>query len=176
MFLPCSCIGGVGVFLIITGWVRSSFTHATLDRLTICVRRLTVCVHITEDDFDLSLSTLKFFLLNTTNLILWVPAFALAVLLRIITHKYHHQLIFPLCEYLCILTDISGIRGALTDFPPCRFYPYSCCLLYHSSSNTCRHSSITGFRLAFRNGQFGWSLVPVLYHVRCVICPSPCPE
>ncbi|KAI0337869.1 hypothetical protein BDW22DRAFT_1363648 [Trametopsis cervina] len=70
------CIGGVGVFLIITG--------------------LTVSTRMPEDDFTLSLATFKYLVLNINNLILWLPAFALAVLLRIITHKYNHQLIFPL--------------------------------------------------------------------------------
>ncbi len=50
-----------------------------------------------DDDFSLSLDTLKFLVLNLHNLALWLPAFALAVLLRLITHKYHHQLIFPIC-------------------------------------------------------------------------------
>ena len=36
--------------------------------------------------------------LNLHSLALWLPAFGLAALLRIITHKYHHQLIFPACE------------------------------------------------------------------------------
>ncbi|OCH91545.1 hypothetical protein OBBRIDRAFT_728492 [Obba rivulosa] len=70
------CIGGVGVFLIITG--------------------LTVCTRMAEDDFSLSISTFKFLVLNAHNLSLWLPAFGLAILLRIITHKYHHQLIFPM--------------------------------------------------------------------------------
>ncbi|KAF7789143.1 hypothetical protein EIP86_000080 [Pleurotus ostreatoroseus] len=70
------CIGGVGVFLIITG----------------------------EEDFSLSLSTLKYLCLNVHTLVLWLPAFALAVLLRIITHKFHHQLIFPI--YFLIIPSI----------------------------------------------------------------------
>ncbi|EKM51192.1 uncharacterized protein PHACADRAFT_263202 [Phanerochaete carnosa HHB-10118-sp] len=70
------CIGGVGVFLIITG--------------------LVVSTRMDDDEFTLSLSTLKFLVLNLHNLTLWVPALALAVVLRLITHKFHHQLIFPL--------------------------------------------------------------------------------
>ncbi|KAI0694038.1 sulfate transporter family-domain-containing protein [Cytidiella melzeri] len=70
------CIGGVGVFLIITG--------------------LTVSTRMAEDDFSLSFATFKYLVLNAHNLVLWLPAFLLAVLLRIITHKYNHQLIFPL--------------------------------------------------------------------------------
>lgn len=73
------CIGGVGVFLIVTG--------------------LSVCAGLGEEDAALSWSLLKFYFTDTKVLTLWVPAFALAALLRVITHKYHHQLIFPACAY-----------------------------------------------------------------------------
>ncbi|TDL16311.1 sulfate anion transporter [Rickenella mellea] len=69
------CIGGVGVFLIETG--------------------LAVCARIDDDEFEYNFETLKFFLGNAHTLALWLPAFLLAVLLRAITHRYHHQLIFP---------------------------------------------------------------------------------
>ncbi|KAH9847094.1 sulfate transporter family-domain-containing protein [Lenzites betulinus] len=75
------CIGGVGVFLVITG--------------------LTVSTSISDDDFSLSLDTFKFLVLNVHNLVMWLPAFGLAVLLRVITHKWEHQLIFPI--YFCII-------------------------------------------------------------------------
>ncbi|KAI0764173.1 sulfate transporter family-domain-containing protein [Trametes elegans] len=78
------CIGGVGVFLIITG--------------------LTVSTRIPDDEFSLSLATFKFFVLNVHNLVMWLPAFCLAVLLRIITHKWEHQLIFPI--YFCIIPAV----------------------------------------------------------------------
>ncbi|KAI0260384.1 sulfate transporter family-domain-containing protein [Gloeopeniophorella convolvens] len=69
------CIGGVGVFLIITG--------------------LNVSTRLPDDEFSLSLVTLRFFL-RGTNLALWTPAFALAALLRVITARWHHQLILPI--------------------------------------------------------------------------------
>ncbi|KAI8995244.1 sulfate transporter family-domain-containing protein [Trametes punicea] len=78
------CIGGVGVFLVITG--------------------LTVSTRISDNDFSLSWETFKFFVLNARNLVLWLPAFLLAVLLRIITHKWEHQLIFPI--YFCIIPAV----------------------------------------------------------------------
>ena len=53
---------------------------------------------MSDDDFSLSLETLKFFVLNAHNLALWLPAFGLAALLRLITHKWDHQLIFPICK------------------------------------------------------------------------------
>ena len=52
-----------------------------------------------DDEFTLSLETFKFLVLNLHNLVLWLPAFVLAVALRLITHKFHHQLIFPLCAF-----------------------------------------------------------------------------
>ena len=54
---------------------------------------------MSDDDFSLSFETFKFFVLNARNLALWLPAFGLAVLLRVITHKWDHQLIFPICTY-----------------------------------------------------------------------------
>ncbi|KAH9023183.1 sulfate transporter family-domain-containing protein [Lactarius pseudohatsudake] len=68
------CIGGVGVFLIITG--------------------LNVATRLQDDEFSLSLDTL-FFFLRGSNFALWAPAFVLAALLRVITSRWHHQLILP---------------------------------------------------------------------------------
>ncbi|KAH9165177.1 sulfate transporter family-domain-containing protein [Lactarius sanguifluus] len=68
------CIGGVGVFLIITG--------------------LNVATRLQDDEFSLSLDTL-FFFLRGSNFALWAPAFVLAALLRVITSQWHHQLILP---------------------------------------------------------------------------------
>ncbi|KZT66913.1 hypothetical protein DAEQUDRAFT_674125 [Daedalea quercina L-15889] len=70
------CIGGVGVFLVITGF--------------------TVSIGMAEDDFDFSLVTLKYVFLTAQNVLLWAPALALAVILRVITHKWEYQLIFPM--------------------------------------------------------------------------------
>ncbi|KAF7986880.1 hypothetical protein HWV62_12628 [Athelia sp. TMB] len=69
------CIGGVGAFLIETG--------------------LAVSIGMSDDDFAYDLTTLRHFF-QPHNLMLWVPALVLAILLRVITHKYHHQLIFPI--------------------------------------------------------------------------------
>ncbi|CAE6431990.1 unnamed protein product [Rhizoctonia solani] len=71
------CIGGVGWFLIETG--------------------LEVAAGINDEEgFQYNLDTFKLYFMNKHNLMLWLPAFALAVLLRIITHRFHHQLIFPM--------------------------------------------------------------------------------
>ncbi|KLO11977.1 sulfate anion transporter [Schizopora paradoxa] len=70
------CIGGVGVFLIQTG--------------------LAVCARMDDDDFSYTFEALKLFTTNSHILLLWVPAFGLAVLLRLITSRFHHQLVFPL--------------------------------------------------------------------------------
>ncbi|KAI0933274.1 hypothetical protein AcV7_004789 [Taiwanofungus camphoratus] len=88
------CIGGVGVFLVITG--------------------LTVSTRMADDDFSLSVSTFKYLFLNAHNLALWAPAFCLAVLLRIITHRYEHQLIFPL--YFLLIAIIFHVVVAAAHF------------------------------------------------------------
>ncbi|CAE6444199.1 unnamed protein product [Rhizoctonia solani] len=71
------CIGGVGIFLIETG--------------------LEVAAGINDEGgFQYNLETFKLYFMNSRNLLLWFPAFGLAVLLRVITHRFHHQLIFPM--------------------------------------------------------------------------------
>ena len=51
-----------------------------------------------EDDFTYSFETMKSFISNGSVVAHWLPAFLLAVLLRLITSKYHHQLVFPACK------------------------------------------------------------------------------
>ncbi|KAG8935275.1 hypothetical protein FRC01_003025 [Tulasnella sp. 417] len=88
------CIGGVGVFLVETGLeVSASLNDA--------------------EGFTYTWKTAKLFLTNTHVISLWVPAFALAVILRIITHKVHHQLIFPMffLAIPCIFYAVKAIIG-----------------------------------------------------------------
>ena len=59
--------------------------------------RFTVCARIDDDEFAYDLETLKFFLGSGDVIAKWLPAFGLAVLLRLITWKVHHQLVFPIC-------------------------------------------------------------------------------
>ena len=104
------CIGGIGVFLIITG--------------------LNVSTRLRDDDFSLSLDTLLFFL-RDHNLVLWVPSFALAVLLRVITSRWHHQLILPTCAYPPIVTVVEGsLVSPILLTVDCRFPDYSGVVLY----------------------------------------------
>lgn len=70
---------------------------------------------MSDDDFSLSLETFKFFVFNLRNLALWLPALGLAVLLRVITHKWEHQLIFPICQ--CLLDAPLAFRLILTCTP-----------------------------------------------------------
>ncbi|KAG6815314.1 hypothetical protein H0H93_010263, partial [Arthromyces matolae] len=70
------CIGGVGAFLIQTG--------------------VTVSMRIDEDDLNVDWKTFTMVFLDAHNLVLWVIPLALALLLRVITHKFNHQLIFPI--------------------------------------------------------------------------------
>ncbi len=69
------CIGGVGVFLIETG--------------------LEVARGFKEEGFEYNLATLKLFFDSPHSIALWTIPLALAIILRIITHFFHHQLIFP---------------------------------------------------------------------------------
>jgi len=62
------CIGGVGVFLITTGF--------------------TVSTRMEDEDFALTWDMFKFLVLDLHNLALWLPSFVLAALLRVITHKF----------------------------------------------------------------------------------------
>jgi SulP family sulfate permease len=49
------------------------------------------------------------------NLVLWLPALGLAVLLRLITHKYHHQLLFPLYFIVIPLVFYIVVAAAQLD-------------------------------------------------------------
>ena len=51
-----------------------------------------------EEDFDFSFGTLRYVFLTGRNVLMWGPALALAVVLRVITHRFEHQLIFPMCK------------------------------------------------------------------------------
>lgn len=88
------CIGGVGAFLIETG--------------------LTVSTRISDDDFTYTFATLKFFF-EPSNLALWLPSLGLAVLLRVITHRYHHQLIFPLFFFVIPIIFYIVVAAARLD-------------------------------------------------------------
>ncbi|KAF8966080.1 sulfate transporter family-domain-containing protein [Flammula alnicola] len=52
-------------------------------------------MRISDDDFDMTWETFEFMFLDKHNLLLWTFPLFLAILLRLITRKYHHQLIFP---------------------------------------------------------------------------------
>ena len=53
-----------------------------------------------SETFSYTLATLKF-LFEMHNVVRWIPALALAIMLRVIMQRWHHQLIFPLCEHSC---------------------------------------------------------------------------
>ncbi|KAF9443821.1 sulfate anion transporter [Macrolepiota fuliginosa MF-IS2] len=89
------CIGGVGAFLIETG--------------------LTVSMRMSEEDFTMTLETLRTMFLNPHMLALWTIPLVLAIFLRFITHKYHHQLIFPL--YFMAIPIIFYIIVAAAGLP-----------------------------------------------------------
>jgi len=70
-----SCIGGVGFFLIETG--------------------LEVSRGLKEEGFHYDLFTIKLFFESPHAVLLWTIPLLLAIVLRVLTHLYHHQLIFP---------------------------------------------------------------------------------
>ncbi|EAU83619.2 vacuole protein [Coprinopsis cinerea okayama7 len=116
------CIGGVGVFLILTGFA--------------------VALRVPDDELTFSLETLRFMFLDTHNLVLWLLPLGMAVLLRVVTQRWHHQLIFPIyfmaipvLFYVVVLVarmDLSQLRteGWLFDIadsahePWYQFYSY----------------------------------------------------
>ncbi|KAJ7302360.1 sulfate transporter family-domain-containing protein [Mycena albidolilacea] len=88
------CIGGVGAFLIETGW--------------------TVSLRISDDDFTPTWSTFKFVFLDAHNLALWTIPLALAIILRFITDglRWRHQLVFPLYFLLIPLVFYVVVAAA----------------------------------------------------------------
>ncbi|KAG6333879.1 hypothetical protein ID866_5208 [Astraeus odoratus] len=79
------CIGGVGVFLILTG--------------------LTVSTRLPSDALDPpTLDTLRYFASDVHALAQWVPPLALAILLRVVTSRWKHQLLFPV--YFLIIPTV----------------------------------------------------------------------
>ncbi|TFK51603.1 hypothetical protein OE88DRAFT_1629548 [Heliocybe sulcata] len=91
------CIGGVGVFLIITG--------------------LTVSTHLPS---ALTLPTLRALFLSTHNLSLWAPAFGLAVLLRVVTQRWRGQLVFPMYFIAIPILFYTTVLSARLDLPTLR--------------------------------------------------------
>lgn len=74
------CIGGIGVFLIVTG--------------------LCISTGLEDTEFTYTLDTLRFFLLDGRNLLMWALPFGLAAVLRVVTtfatfSERAGQLIFP---------------------------------------------------------------------------------
>ena len=96
-------------------------------------------MRIDDDDFTMTWEMIKFMFFDTHNLALWAIPLGLAVLLRVITHKYHHQLIFPLCECFLLFVLVAYIFND-TDMDEhknktkCRFHHHSGPVLYHSGS------------------------------------------
>ena len=60
-----------------------------------------------EGGFQYNWDMAKFFFGDAHNLSLWTTALGLAIILRIITIRFHHQLIFPICE-LFLLSPVCA--------------------------------------------------------------------
>lgn len=88
------CIGGVGVFLILTG--------------------LTVSTRLPSDALDPpTLETLRYFAFNVHALAQWIPPLILAILLRVITTRWKHQLLFPI--YFLVIPTVFYIVVVAAD-------------------------------------------------------------
>ncbi|KAH7886685.1 sulfate transporter family-domain-containing protein [Phlebopus sp. FC_14] len=90
------CIGGVGIFLILTG--------------------LTVSTRLPSDALDPpTLETLRYFAFNPHALAQWVPPAVLAVLLRVITARWKHQLLFPIYFLMILIIFYIVVAAAKLD-------------------------------------------------------------
>lgn len=74
------CIGGVGVFLLETGFEVSR--------------------GLKEEGFSYTLDTLKLLFESPNAIALWTVPLGLAIMLRVITHFWHHQLVFPMYFFI----------------------------------------------------------------------------
>lgn len=118
------CIGGVGVFLIETGLEVAGQLKS-------------------EEGFQWNLETFRFFVQSWDMVAHWAPPLLLAILLRLITAKFHHPLVFP--GYFLVIPALfyiiaSGILrvpleelrkddwvfdvGKVAEAPFWRFYTY----------------------------------------------------
>ncbi|KAH7914934.1 sulfate transporter family-domain-containing protein [Hygrophoropsis aurantiaca] len=94
------CIGGVGVFLILTG--------------------LTVSTGLPSDSLGLSIDILRFFFLDIHTLTLWLVPAVLAITLRIITARWKHQLIFPVFFLIIPIVFYIVVAAARLDLATLR--------------------------------------------------------
>lgn len=68
-----------------------------------------------EEGFAYNLDTLRLFIESPQAIALWTIPLALAVVLRLITHKFHHQLIFP--AYFFLIPLVFYIVVAIGRWP-----------------------------------------------------------
>lgn len=75
--------------------------------------RLEVSRGLKEEGFEYNLNTLRVFFANGHAIALWTIPLALAIILRIITHRFHHQLIFPSYFFVipCVFYIVILIGG-----------------------------------------------------------------
>lgn len=72
---------------------------------------LEVSLGLKEEGFEYTLNTLKLFFADGHAIALWTVPLALAIILRVITHRFTHQLIFPTYFFLipCIFYIVIAI-------------------------------------------------------------------
>ncbi|EIW70854.1 hypothetical protein TREMEDRAFT_71395 [Tremella mesenterica DSM 1558] len=94
------CIGGVGIFLIETG--------------------LEVSLGLKSEGFEYNLGTLRLFFSSSHAILLWTIPLTLAILLRVITHFFHHQLIFPAYFFVIPIVFYVVVLAGRLDFADLR--------------------------------------------------------
>ncbi|KAF9483648.1 sulfate anion transporter [Pholiota conissans] len=77
-------------------------------------------MRISDDDFDFTWKTFELMFFNGHNLILWTIPLFLAILLRLITHKFHHQLIFPAYFIIIPIIFYTVVFASRTDLAELR--------------------------------------------------------
>lgn len=77
---------------------------------------LEVSLGLKSEGFEYNLSTLKLFFHDIHSVLLWTIPLFLAILLRVITHFFHHQLIFPAYFFVIPLIFYIVVLSARIDF------------------------------------------------------------
>lgn len=74
-------------------------------------------MRLPEDELSFSFETFRIMFMQTHNLVLWTVPLTLAALLRVITAKVRHQLVFPACK-----SQLASFRPSFWLSPAGRFH------------------------------------------------------
>lgn len=125
--------------------------------------RLTVSTRLPSDALDPpTWDIIRHFALNPHALALWVPPLALAVLLRVITVRWKHQLLFPICAF-----RVPVILSNPLELAYCRFPNHSDRLLCRRRGLAARprHAPTRGMVVRNRSGGRKYGYLVYLLHL-----------